>query len=74
MSKEQMSVVEDGVFNTNQLLTKREVIEEILESVSAELWSGDDKLVETTATLVGLDIAGHSDGHGLFWKKVSRPT
>jgi len=74
MSKQQMSLFEDSFFNTNQLLTRREVIEEILESVSEELWSGDDELVLEVAKLVGLDIAGHSDGHGLFWKKVSSPT
>ena len=74
MSKQQMSLFEDGFFNTNQLLTRREVIEEIVRTVEDQLWSSDDELILETAKLVGLDIAGHSDGHGLFWKKVSRPT
>ena len=65
---------EDGFFETNELLTKKEVIEEILESVSEQLWGGDDKLILEVAKLIGVDITGYSDGNGLFWKKDSSPT
>ena len=59
----------DSIFETNYLLTKREMIEEIVETVNEQLWSSDDKLILEVAKLVGLDVTTHADGGGLFWKK-----
>ena len=59
----------DSIFEANDLLTKREMIEEIVEAVNDQLWSSDDKLILEVAKLVGLDVTTHSDGYGLFWKK-----
>jgi len=59
----------DSIFETNDLLTKREMIEEITQAVNDQLWSSDDELILETAKLVGLDITAHADGNGLFWKK-----
>ena len=64
-----MNYIED-----EELLTKRELIEEIISSVEEKLWSGDDRLIVETAQLIGLDIVAHADGHGLFWKKDSTTT
>ena len=57
-----------------ELLTKRELIEEIISSVEEKLWSGDDRLIMETAQLIGLDVIAHADGYGLFWKKDSTTT
>ena len=59
----------DSIFETNDLLTKREMIKEIVETVNEQLWSSDDKLILEVAKLVGLDVTTHADGGGLFWKK-----
>ena len=59
----------DSIFETSDLLTKREMIEEIVQTVNDQLWSSDDELILETAKLVGLDIVAHADGGGLFWKK-----
>ena len=59
----------DSIFETNDLLTKREMIEEITQAVNDQLWNSDDELILETAKLVGLDIVAHADGGGLFWKK-----
>ena len=59
----------DSIFETEELLTKREMIEEIVETVNDQLWSSDDELILEVAKLVGLDITAHADGNGLFWKK-----
>jgi len=59
----------DSIFETSDLLTKREMIEEIVQTVNDQLWSSDDKLILETAKLVGLDVVAHADGGGLFWKK-----
>jgi hypothetical protein len=64
-----MNYIED-----EELLTKRELIEEIISSVEEKLWSGDDRLIVETAQLIGLDIVAHTNGHGLFWKKDSTTT
>tara|TARA_R110002073_G_scaffold31232_1_gene96015 strand:- start:5 stop:247 length:243 start_codon:yes stop_codon:yes gene_type:complete len=64
-----MNYIED-----EELLTKRELIEEIISSVEEKLWSGDDRLIMETAQLIGLDVVAHTDGHGLFWKKDSTTT
>jgi hypothetical protein len=72
--REQLGLFEDSFFETNETLTKKEIIAEILKSVDSQLQSGNDELILEVAKLVGLDITGHSDGHGLFWKKVSSPT
>ena len=60
----------DSIFETEELLTKREMIEEIVQTVNDQLWSSTDELILETAKLVGLDVATHSDGNGLFWKKT----
>ena len=60
----------DSIFETNELLTKREMIEEIVNTVEDQLWSSDDELILETAKLVGLDIVAHTDEFGLFWKKA----
>tara|TARA_R100000908_G_C3670101_1_gene93381 strand:- start:24 stop:242 length:219 start_codon:yes stop_codon:yes gene_type:complete len=60
----------DSIFETNELLTKREMIEEIVRTVEDQLWSSDDELILETAKLVGLDVVAHTDGFGLFWKKT----
>ncbi len=59
----------DSIFETSDLLTKREMIEEITQAVNDQLWNSDDELILETAKLVGLDIVAHADGGGLFWKK-----
>ena len=59
----------DSIFETSDLLTKREMIEEIIQAVNDQLWSSDDELILETAKLVGLDVVAHADGGGLFWKK-----
>ena len=59
----------DSIFETNDLLTKREMIKEIVEAVNDQLWSSDDELILEVAKLVGLDVTTHADGGGLFWKK-----
>ena len=59
----------DSIFETEELLTKREMIEEITQAVNDQLWSSDDELILETAKLVGLDVVAHADGMGLFWKK-----
>ena len=59
----------DSIFETEELLTKREMIEEIVETVNDQLWSSDDELILEGAKLVGLDITARADGNGLFWKK-----
>ena len=59
----------DSIFETEDLLTKREMIEEITQAVNDQLWNSDDELILETAKLVGLDIVAHADGGGLFWKK-----
>ena len=60
----------DSIFETQDLLTRRETIEEILETIEDQLWSSDDELILETAQLVGLDIVAHTDEFGLFWKKT----
>ena len=60
----------DSIFETNELLTKREMIEEIVRTVEDQLWSSDDELILETAKLVGLDVVAHTDEFGLFWKKT----
>ena len=59
----------DSIFETSDLLTKREMIEEIIQTVNDQLWSSDDELILEVAKLVGLDVVAHTDGGGLFWKK-----
>ena len=59
----------DSIFETSDLLTKREMIEEIIQTVNDQLWSSDDELILEVAKLVGLDVVAHADGNGLFWKK-----
>ena len=59
----------DSIFETSDLLTKREMIEEIIQTVNDQLWSSDDELILEVAKLVGLDVVAHADGGGLFWKK-----
>ena len=59
----------DSIFETEDLLTKREMIEEIVQTVNDKLWISDDKLILETAKLVGLDVVAHGDDGGLFWKK-----
>lgn len=54
-----------------ELLTKRELIHQIISSVEEKLWSSDDKLIMETAQLIGFDIVAHTDGYGLFWKRDS---
>tara|TARA_Y100001937_G_scaffold32675_1_gene46603 strand:- start:53 stop:256 length:204 start_codon:yes stop_codon:yes gene_type:complete len=51
-------------------LTKREMIAEILETVSDRLWeSADDKLIMEVAQLVGIELIDTGIEGGLFWKK-----
>lgn len=53
-----------------EILTKREIISEILDKVSDKLWSGDCELVSETAKLVGIEIVGYHESNALFFKKV----
>ena len=53
-----------------EILTKREMIAEILDKVSDQLWSGDFDLILRTAELVGIKIVGYHESNGLFFKKV----
>lgn len=53
-----------------EILTKREIISEILDKVSDQLWSGDCELIAETAKLVGIKITGYHDSNALFWKKT----
>ena len=57
------------LFETEELLTRTEMIGEIVEAINEQLWSSDDKLIAEVAKLAGLDITAHPDGGGLFWKK-----
>ena len=51
-------------------LTKREMIAEILETVSDRLWeSADDKLIMEVAQLIGIELIDTGIEGGLFWKK-----
>jgi len=53
-----------------EILTKREMIAEILDEVSDQLWSSDYDLILQTAELVGIKIVGYDESSGLFFKKV----
>ena len=53
-----------------EILTKREMISEILDKVSDQLWSSDCDLILKTAELVGIKIVGYHESNGLFFKKV----
>ena len=44
------------LFETEELLTRREMIGEIVEAINEQLWSSDDKLIAEVAKLAGLDI------------------
>jgi hypothetical protein len=53
-----------------EILTKREMIAEILDEVSDQLWSSDYDLILQTAELVGIKIVWYDESSGLFFKKV----
>ena len=51
-------------------LTKRDLIAEIIDTVSDRLWaSDDDKLIMEVAQLVGIEHIDSKIEGGLFWKK-----
>lgn len=51
-------------------LTKRDLIAEIIDTVSDRLWaSGDDKLIMEVAQLIGIELIDTKIEGGLFWKK-----
>jgi hypothetical protein len=52
----------------DELLTKREVIDEIMDRVQNQLWSSKDESIMEFATTVGVNIT--STTNGLFWKKI----
>ena len=49
-----------------EILTKGEMISEILDKVSDQLWSGDCELIAETAKLVGIKITGYHDSNARF--------
>jgi len=52
----------------DELLTKQEVIEEIMDRVQNQLWSSKDESIMEFATTVGVNIVAITNG--LFWKKI----
>ena len=68
MTKKQMSLFGDSM-SEEQVLTRSELITEIVDTIHDQLWSSDEELILETAKLVGLDITAHPDGFGLFCKK-----
>ena len=56
----------------DELLTKQEVIEEIMDRVKNQLWSSKDESIMEFATTVGVNIVATTNG--LFWKKIIEKT
>ena len=52
----------------DELLTKQEVIDEIMDRVQNQLWSSKDESIMEFATTVGVNIVAITNG--LFWKKI----
>ena len=52
----------------DELLTKQEVIEEIMDRVQNQLWSSKDESIMEFATTVGVNIVATTNS--LFWKKI----
>jgi len=56
----------------DELLTKQEVIEEIMDRVQNQLWSSKDESIMEFATTVGVNIVATTNS--LFWKKIIEKT
>jgi len=56
----------------DELLTKQEVVEEIMDRVQNQLWSSKDESIMEFATTVGVNIVATTNG--LFWKSVEEKT
>ena len=52
----------------DELLTKREVIDEIMDRVQNQLWNSKDESIMEFATTVGVNFTATTNG--LFWKKI----
>ena len=52
----------------DELLTKQEVIDEIMDRVQNQLWRSKDESIVEFATTVGVNIVAITNG--LFWKKI----
>ena len=56
----------------DELLTKREVIDEIMDRVQNQLWNSKDESIMEFATTVGVNIVATTNS--LFWKKIIEKT
>ena len=54
--------------DSDELLTKQEVIDEIMDRVQNQLWSSKDESIMEFATTVGVNIVAITNS--LFWKKI----
>ena len=54
--------------DSEELLTKRELIGKIMDNITDQLWSSKDESIMEFATTVGINITATTNG--LFWKKI----
>ena len=59
--------------DSEELLTKRELIGKIMDNITDQLWSSDNDAIMEFAKTVGIDVVGHTSGN-LFWKSVEEKT
>lgn len=59
-----------SLLENEELLTRGELIEKVLEKISSQLWSSDNYLLMEVANLVGVEITDLQEG-GLFWEKIN---
>ena len=53
-----------------ELLTRGELIEEVSEKITSQLWASDNCLLMEVANLVGVEVTDLEEG-GLFWKRIN---
>lgn len=68
MSK-QLNLFGENLLDEETLLTKREMIESIVEAISERLWESDYDMIVEVANTAGIEVTGYHEAQELFWIK-----